>query len=248
MSTLLQKPVLDPSSTTILVTGASGFIASHIVNEALSLGYSVRGTARTEEKAANTKKVYNNNPRYTTAIVSDFSKETAEIDDAVKGVNAIIHVASDTSFSDDAESVINGVVHGTEAFLKAAAKQESVKRFVLTSSSTAALVPQPNKEFSVSVDTWDDEAVDAAWNRKGQSLGVNPYPFVVYSASKTEGERALWRFVKEEKPGFVVNSVLPNFNSGRTLKGGSAGATGGMLIELFRSGKTPEFPPREYFP
>lgn len=35
---------------------------------------------------------------------------------------------------------------------------------------------------------------------------------VVYSASKTEAERGAWKWVKENKPGFVLNTVLPNFN------------------------------------
>jgi hypothetical protein len=36
--------------STVLVTGANGFIASHIVDQLLQLDYKVRGTVRTEEK------------------------------------------------------------------------------------------------------------------------------------------------------------------------------------------------------
>lgn len=235
-SKLLQKPYLDPSSTLILVTGASGYIASNIVKEALDLGYHVRGTARTQEKCDNTVKEQGNHPNYSTAIVSDFSHPSAEIDNAVKGVDSVIHVASDTSFSEDADKVISSVVQGTENFLRAAAKEPKVKRFTLTSSSTAALVAKPGVEGIVAtVDTWDDEAVDYARNKKGSSIGPNNYAFLVYAASKTEGERALWNFVKTEKPSFVVNSVLPNFNVGRVV--GSSGATGGFAIRLFKEGQ-----------
>lgn len=235
-SKLLQKPYLDPSSTLILVTGASGYIAANIVKEALDLGYHVRGTARTQEKCDNTVKEQGNHPNYSTAIVSDFSHPSAEIDNAVKGVDSVIHVASDTSFSEDADKVISSVVQGTENFLRAAAKEPKVKRFTLTSSSTAALVAKPGVEGIVAtVDTWDDEAVDYARNKKGSSIGPNNYAFLVYAASKTEGERALWNFVKTEKPSFVVNSVLPNFNVGRVV--GSSGATGGFAIRLFKEGQ-----------
>lgn len=241
-SKLLQKPHLDPSSTVILVTGASGYIASNIIKEALDLGYHVRGTARTQEKCDNTVKEQGNHPKYTTAIVSDFSHPSAEIDSAVKGVHSVIHVASDTTFSEDADKVISSVVQGTENFLRAAAKEPLVKRFTLTSSSTAALVSKPGVEGIVAtVDTWDDEAVDYARNKKGQSIGPNGYAFLVYAASKTEGERALWSFVKKENPSFVANAVLPNFNVGRVV--GSSGATGGYAIGLLKEGKR-EMTPR----
>jgi nucleoside-diphosphate-sugar epimerase len=42
--------------------------------------------------------------------------------------------------------VIPKVIKGTLNALKAASKQESIKRFVLTSSSTAALIPKPNEQ------------------------------------------------------------------------------------------------------
>ncbi|KAJ4414020.1 hypothetical protein N0V82_008190 [Gnomoniopsis sp. IMI 355080] len=245
-SKLLQKPHLNPSSTLILVTGASGYIASNIVKEALELGYHVRGTARTQEKCDNTIKEQGNHPNYSTAIVSDFSHPSAEIDNAVKGVDSVIHVASDTSFSEDADKVISSVVQGTENFLRAAAKEPKVKRFTLTSSSTAALLAKPGVDGIVATtDTWDDEAVDHARNKKGQTFGpngYNVYAFAVYAASKTEGERALWNFVKKEQPSFVTNAVLPNFNVGRVL--GSTGGTGGFAIGLLKEGNrqmTPQY-------
>lgn len=231
---LLREPSLPPSSTLILVTGASGHIASNIVREALELGYHVRGTARTTKKCETTVAEHNSHPNYTTAVVSDYSHPSDEIDAAVKGVDSIIHVASDTTFSDDADHVIGTVVAGTENFLRAAAKEPSVKRFTLTSSSAAALISHPGVEGIVAtVDTWDDEAVEAA-KTKGTTIGPNIYPFLVYCASKTQGERALWRFVKNEKPSFVANAILPDFNIGRIV--GSAGATGVYAIRLFKEG------------
>lgn len=42
-------------------------------------------------------------------------------------------------------------------------------------------------------------------------------PFTVYAASKTEGERAAWKFVKKNNPGFILNTVLPNMTVGVQL-------------------------------
>jgi nucleoside-diphosphate-sugar epimerase len=231
---LLREPFLAPSSTLILVTGASGYIAANIIREALSLGYHVRGTARTSEKCESTVAVHHNHPNYSTAVVSDFSHPSDEIDAAVKGVDSIIHVASDTSFSEDADKVVGTTVAGTENFLWAAAKEPRVKRFTLTSSSTAVMLKKPAVEGIVATtDTWNDEAVEAA-KTKGTTIGPNWYAYIVYAASKTQGERALWNFVKKEKPSFVANAVLPDFTTGRAV--GSAGMTGQLAIGLFKTG------------
>ncbi|KAK5082037.1 hypothetical protein LTR05_007179 [Lithohypha guttulata] len=240
---ILKEPFLNPACTTILVTGASGYIASHIVNEALLLGYSVRGTARTQEKATKTHKTFQDNPRYSTVIVSDFGHASQEVDNAVKGVNAIVHVAADMTFSGKPES-IQGVVRGTELLLQAAAKEESVRRFVLTSSSTAALLPLPNTEFTVTGDTWNDIAVETAYNKRGESIGPNSYPFVVYAAMKTQSEKALWKFMKEQNPPFTANAILPNMNFGRILD--SPGATGSIVPFIFEKGERPPLTP-QYF-
>jgi nucleoside-diphosphate-sugar epimerase len=53
--------------------------------------------------------------------------------------------ATDVSFDPDAKKVIPNVVSATEAVLQAAA-ESSVKRVVLTSSSSSALLPQPGVE------------------------------------------------------------------------------------------------------
>lgn len=242
---LLREPALAPSSTLVLVTGASGHIGSNIVREALNLGYRVRGTARTSEKCKTTVAEHDNHPNYSTAVVSDYSHPSDEIDAAVKGVDSIIHVASDTTFNDDADHVIGTVVAGTEHFLRAAAKEPSVKRFTLTSSSTAAILPKPGVDGIVATtDTWNDEAVEAA-KTKGTTIGPSIYPYVVYAASKTQGERALWNFVEKEKPSFVVNAILPDTNFGRVV--GSAGATGGIAIQLFKEGSLPWPVAPQYF-
>jgi hypothetical protein len=47
--------------------------------------------------------------------------------------------------------------------------------------------------------------------------------WAAYGSSKTKAEKSLWKFVKKQKPGFVVQIVLPNANYGTILlKGQSA--------------------------
>jgi nucleoside-diphosphate-sugar epimerase len=51
--------------------------------------------------------------------------------------------------SPDPNAVIPKVVAGVLNVLEAASKHASVKRFVLTSSSSAALIPSPNEKIVV---------------------------------------------------------------------------------------------------
>ena len=227
-----------PKGSLILVTGATGMIGSHVVNEALNAGYRVRGTSRSEERAEYTKKVFKHNPNYSTAVVSDVSREGAW-NEAVAGCDAIIHMATDVSFNPDPNQVVRPTEAGVRNILRSAAGVGTVKRFVLTSSSSAVLLPHPDVEVTVGVDDWCQEAVDAAW-------APPPYEperaFATYAASKVAGEKALWKFMEEEKPGFVANTILPNFNVGTILTAG--GPTGGS-VETLMSGTVPEFPPRK---
>ena len=123
--------------------------------------------------------------------------------------------------------------------MTSATKEPGIKSVVLTSSSTAALLPQPNKVINVTKETWDQMAVDEA-NKP------NPDAFVVYGASKTEAERAVWKAVKETNPPFQVCAVLPNMNIGPIIKPGgeSSSSTASMIINLFNGDKSVlDFPP-----
>ena len=105
-------------------------------------------------------------------------------------------------------------------------------------------VPESNKKFSVSTSTWNDAAVDHAYKNRGQEFNGMSYPFAVYGASKTAGERAFWKFGKEKHPKFQQNAVLPNANIGRVLAKGQGGATGSMIPDLYTDAKALFLPPQ----
>ena len=74
-----------PPSEPILITGASGFLAAHILNEFLDHGYSIRGTVRSEETAEKVRKTHKKyGDKLSFAIVKDVaapgkSRTTSEI-------------------------------------------------------------------------------------------------------------------------------------------------------------------------
>ena len=78
---------------TVLVTGASGFIATHVLAAFLRKGYNVRGTVRSEQSAAEVRQTH---AEYTGqlsfSIVPDIAASRAS-DEAIKGVDGVsLHV------------------------------------------------------------------------------------------------------------------------------------------------------------
>lgn len=74
---------------TVLVTGASGFIATHVVNAFLRKGYNVRGTVRSEKSAAEVRQTHADyTGQLSLSIVPDIAAPHA-FDEAVKGVDGV---------------------------------------------------------------------------------------------------------------------------------------------------------------
>jgi nucleoside-diphosphate-sugar epimerase len=73
--------------STVLVTGANGFIGSHIVDQLLKLDYKVRGTVRTEAKGKWVQDFFDNKygqGKLELVVVPAMGVKGA-FDDAVKG-------------------------------------------------------------------------------------------------------------------------------------------------------------------
>jgi uncharacterized protein YbjT (DUF2867 family) len=77
---------------TVLITGASGYIAAHVVEAFLRKGYNVRGTVRTEKTAAEVRKTHAKySEQFSVAIVPDMAAPNA-YDEAVKGVDGVSEI------------------------------------------------------------------------------------------------------------------------------------------------------------
>ncbi|KAI1200476.1 aldehyde reductase [Nemania serpens] len=230
----IDQPVI-PKGSTVLITGVNGFIASNIADQFLKFGYKVRGTTRSPEKNTWLSDLFSRKygeGKFEFVAVPDMAADGA-FDEAVKGVSAVLHTATIFTMNPNPHEVIPDTVKGTLEAIESAAREKSVKRFVLTSSSSAALIPKPNNPFTVTTDTWNDETVEWAY-RDPPYEPDRWYP--VYAASKTLSEKAAWEFVREKKPSFVLNAVLPNMNFGASLDSVNQGhpSTSGMLTALFK--------------
>ncbi len=104
------------------------------------------------------------------------------------------------------DDFIKPAVAGTLSALRAASKG-GVRRVVVTSSYASILENrEPLGEFTFTEDDWNQQSIDEVAAR-----GADAWRMHWYRASKTLAERAAWRYVEEEKPGFDVATICPPY-------------------------------------
>ncbi|KAF9010678.1 hypothetical protein BDQ17DRAFT_1322478 [Cyathus striatus] len=112
----------------IFVTGATGFLGSHVVDQLLKQGYHVRAAAR-GEKAKTLPSVYANNPNLEVVEISDIAR--GDFGEALQGIDGVIHVASPLPSRADEKEMLKSAIDGTVNVLRQAEKA-GVKKFVVT--------------------------------------------------------------------------------------------------------------------
>ena len=129
----------------VVLTGANGFLGSHILSELLSKGFFVRSVVRSQEKA---NQIVRDFPSYETqmefGIVPDMTVPGAfnEVVKSTPPFDTLLHQASPFFFSSimNNEEFLDPAIKGTTELLKAVkAYAPEVKRVIYTSSCAAVL-------------------------------------------------------------------------------------------------------------
>jgi len=125
-------------SSTVFVTGGTGFIGAHIAALALREGYYVRLSVRREAQIDPLRRVLSDvSDNLDFVVIPDYTKEDA-FDTALQGVKHVIHVAS--PLPKPGEDLLTPAVKGTSSMLQSASRVPSVEKVVIT-ASVASLIP-----------------------------------------------------------------------------------------------------------
>ena len=204
----------------VTVTGASGFIALHCIDQLLRAGYRVRGTVRRLDRGDAVRRALAGTAgldRLTCCAAS--LTDDAGWDEAVKGSRFVLHTASPLPIRpprDEAE-LVEPARDGTLRVLRAAARA-GVARVVVTSSMAAVLSGHARTADRVfTEDDWSDLA------------GTMP----AYSRGKTLAEQAAWAYAAQLPPDrrFELVTINPSFVLGPSLSG-AANASNEIVRKL----------------
>ncbi len=212
--------------STVLVTGISGFVGLHTALALLREGYRVRGTLRSQKRAAPLREAL---ARHTDVadrlelVDADLSSDDGWAD-AVRGCRFVHHIASPipAELPRHEDELIVPAREGALRVLRAAS-EAGAQRVVMT-SSLAAVVYGHARDGSRTFDEGDWSIVE----------GLAPY-----EKSKTLAERAAWDFANT--CGLDLTTINPGLILGPLLTGDSP-PTSSEAVRKFMAREFPGVP------
>ena len=168
---------------TTLVTGAAGFLGSHVTRQLVTRGESVRVLMR---PASNNRAISDLSLEYVTGDLRDASS----LERAMKGVKRVFHVAADYRlWAKRPQDIYDSNVGGTRNLL-AAAKAAGVEQLVYTSTVATIAVDRP-------------ELPNEATNSRLEEMVGH------YKRSKWQAEREVLSAAKAGFPAIVAMPTTP---------------------------------------
>jgi dihydroflavonol-4-reductase len=183
--------------STVLVTGGSGFVGSHVVVQLLGAGCEVRATVRSLDREPRVRAMLRNagaDPAGRLAFFPATLERDEGWQEAVNGCDYVIHVASPipAAAPRTEDELIRPARDGALRVLRAA-RDAHVRRVVMTSSCGAIYYGHPPRREPFDETSWTNIAGEMS----------------AYVRSKAIAERAAWDFMAAEGGTLELTTVNP---------------------------------------
>lgn len=195
-----------PEAPIVLVTGASGFVGGHCIQQLLDSNlYRVRGTVRSVSKYEGKMEYFKRDDhKYQLELVEANLGVEEGWKEAVKDCSYVLHVASPvpTEQPKDEMEVVGPALSGVEFVVSAALNEPKMKRVIYTSSISAVHEGLRN---TVNVPFTEEH-----WSKLDT--------LIPYSKSKHLAEKRFWELINAQtdtnvggvsiNPGFILGPVI----------------------------------------
>lgn len=221
----------DPQ--TVFLTGASGFIAKHIVLKLLNAGYHVRGSVRSLSRGDEVRVAVRTHLDDAEKLDDRLSFVALDLgsddgwDGVMDGCSALLHTASPFPLEqpENEDDIIRPAVDGTVRALRAA-DAAGIDRVVLTSSAVAVMYGP----LAAGKTTYDE----SDWSEDYHPMQD------AYGRSKTRAEKAAWAYVASDARMMKLTTINPVLVAGPALDGNIG--TSLEIIERVLKGADPMQP------
>lgn len=219
---------MSSADETVLVTGGSGFVGSHLVQQLLERGYRVHTTVRglgNQAKVGPLRAMQRRFPGALELFEADLLVE-GSFDRAMDGCRVVFHVASPflmpEKIKDGRKDVVEPALTGTRNVLAGMERTPTVEKLVFTSTVGAI--------FGDYIDVRDmaDQVLSEKYFNTTSTVENNPYHY-----AKTVAERAAWDAERAQDRWRMI-AVNPGLILGPSLTPASESGSLFLLDELFK--------------
>ena len=247
INAIMNQSPQSTSPKTVMVTGANGFLASHIVKGLLEAGHSVHACVRNADNAASVEHLQalegadQRLTLFSTGDLKEATDATRPFDAPMADCDAVFHAATPISVKFDQHSgeheIYEPAMLSTKELLACVQRHSDTVGCLVLTSSMSAVAPRP--EPSIKDEShWsdpDDQRQRENW----------------YGCTKTSQERLVRDWVRRAKsnhilpPDFVYSAICPTVVIGPKLNTiqlsspqDSVGGTMGILQKWLQGGRS----------
>ena len=224
--------------TPVVLTGATGYLGSQILDELLNRGYEVRITSRNTTKTLGEKWLKPYFKEYKDKITVHYADllDDGSFDEVMKGAKGLIHAASPfriQGIKDAKKELVDPAKKGTRNVIQSAENSKTVEKVIVTSSVAAVYGD------AIDIEQYEEDVFsEKHWNRSS-NLRHQPYSF-----SKTEAEKEAWRLADGKS--WKLATINPGFIVGPSITDRGDSTSVQMIINLL-SGRLKQGVPDLFF-